>query len=148
MMSNISFQVIPFAFIFIILLFFLASKKNFKKEPDNKKVVPNENFDEHRVFFENAEKKLLALKELYKQDLIDLNVYIKKTELVASSINKLTGRNIQELIKLKKIDIYEQLKDDISKKVKSISSKKDMGNLDQLIKDVDKKIETGLNYER
>jgi hypothetical protein len=51
MMSNISFQVIPFAFIFIILLFFLASKKNLKKEPDNKKVVPNENFDEHRVFF-------------------------------------------------------------------------------------------------
>ena len=148
MMSNISFQVIPFAFIFIILLFFLASKKNFKKEPDHKKTVPNEIFDEHIVFFENAEKKLLALKELYKQDLIDLNVYIKKTELVASSINKLTGRNIQELIKLKKIDIYEQLKDDISKKVKSIPSKKEMGNLDQLINDVDKKIETGLNYER
>ena len=63
-------------------------------------------------FFENAEKKLLALKELYKQDLIDLSLYIKKTELVASSINKLTGKNIQELIKLK-VDIYEQLKDDI-----------------------------------
>ncbi len=148
MMSNISFQVIPFAFIFIILLFFLASKKNLKKERYQKKLVLNENFDEHRVFFENAEKKLLALKELYKQDLIDLNIYIKKTELVANSINKLTGRNIQELIKLKKIDIYEQLKDDISKKVKSIPYKKDISNLDQLIKDVDKKIETGLNYER
>ena len=148
MMSNISFQVIPFAFIFVILLFFLASKKNLKKERSHKKIVPYESFDEHRVFFENAEKKLLALKELYKQDLIDLNIYIKKTELVANSINKLTGRNIQELIKLKKIDIYEQLKDDISKKVKSIPSKKDMRNLDQLIKDVDKKIETGLHYER
>ena len=99
-------------------------------------------------FFLRMQKKLLALKELYKQDLIDLNIYIKKTELVANSINKLTGRNIQELIKLKKIDIYEQLKDDISKKVKSIPSKKDMRNLDQLIKDVDKKIETGLHYER
>ena len=148
MMSNISFQVIPFAFIFIIILFFLASKKNVKEENHLKKKKTTENFDEHRVFFENAEKKLLALKELYKQDLIDLSLYIKKTELVASSINKLTGKNIQELIKLKKVDIYEQLKDDISKKVKTIPSKKDIGNLEQLIKDVDKKIETGLNYER
>ena len=148
MMSNISFQVIPFAFIFIIILFFLASKKNVKEENHLKKKKSTENFDEHRVFFENAEKKLLALKELYKQDLIDLSMYIKKTELVASSINKLTGKNVQELIKLKKVDIYEQLKDDISKKVKTIPSKKDMGNLDQLIKDVDKKIQTGLNYER
>ena len=148
MMSNISFQVIPFAFIFIIILFFLASKKNVKEETHFKKKKSTENFDEHRVFFENAEKKLLALKELYKQDLIDLSLYIKKTELVASSINKLTGKNIQELIKLKKVDIYEQLKDDISKKVKTIPSKKDIGNLEQLIKDVDKKIETGLNYER
>ena len=146
-MSNVSFQVIPFAFIFIIILFFLASKKNVKEENHLKKKT-TENFDEHRVFFENAEKKLLALKELYKQDLIDLSMYIKKTELVASSINKLTGKNIQELIKLKKVDIYEQLKDDISKKVKTIPSKKDIGNLEQLIKDVDKKIETGLNYER
>ena len=148
MMSNISFQVIPFAFIFIIILFFLASKKNVKEETHLKKKKSTENFDEHRVFFENAEKKLLALKELYKQDLIDLSMYINKTELVASSINKLTGKNIQELIKLKKVDIYEQLKDDISKKVKTIPSKKDIGNLEQLIKDVDKKIETGLNYER
>ena len=37
MMSNISFQVIPFAFIFVILLFFLASKKNLKKEWSQKK---------------------------------------------------------------------------------------------------------------
>ena len=36
----------------------------------------------------------------------------------------------------------------IFKKVKTIPSKKDIGNLEQLIKDVDKKIETGLNYER
>ena len=37
MMSNISFQVIPFAFIFIIILFFLASKKNVKEETHLKK---------------------------------------------------------------------------------------------------------------
>ena len=37
MMSNISYQVIPFAFIFIIILFFLASKKMLKKKNHLKK---------------------------------------------------------------------------------------------------------------
>ncbi len=147
-MSNISFQVIPFAFLFIILLFFLSLKKNLKKETPKQINLNNENFDEHKVFFEDAEKKLIALKELYKQELIDVNVYVKKTQLVAESINKLTGKNIQELIQLKKNDIYTELKNDISRKVKNIPEKKSSRDLDKLISDVDKKIELGLNYER
>ena len=31
-MSNITFQIIPFAFIFIVILFFLAKKKNKKTD--------------------------------------------------------------------------------------------------------------------
>ena len=106
-MSNISFQVIPFAFLFIIILLFLSLKKNLKKDIPKQINLKNENFDEHKVFFEDAEKKLIALKELYKQELIDVNVYVKKTQLVAESINKLTGKNVQELIQLKKNDIYK-----------------------------------------
>ena len=147
-MSNISFQVIPFAFLFIIVLFFLSLKKNFKKDIPKQINLKNENFDEHKVFFEDAEKKLIALKELYKQELIDLNVYVKKTKLVAESINKLTGKNVQELIHLKKNDIYKELKNDINKKIKNIPEKNSSRDLDKLISNVDKKIELGLNYER
>jgi len=39
-MSNISFQIIPFAFIFVVILFFLAKKKNKKKEEIITKEIP------------------------------------------------------------------------------------------------------------
>ena len=51
---------------------------------------------------QSAEKKLLALRELYKQDLIDVNVYINKTELIAKSIVKVTGKDVSELTNEKK----------------------------------------------
>ena len=53
-------------------------------------------------FLQSAEKKLLALRELYKQDLIEANVYVKKTELIAHSIIKVTGKDVSELITEKK----------------------------------------------
>ena len=147
-MSNITFQIIPFAFIFIVILFFLAKKKNKKKEIIVHKEMPLIDYGEHKEFFENAEKKLVALRELYRQELIDLNVYVKKTELVAKSISKLTGKNVKELVETKNDHIYNQLKNDISEKIEKIPLKKDIGDLDKLISDVDKKIEKGLNYER
>ena len=147
-MSNITFQIIPFAFIFIVILFFLAKKKNRKKEIISNNETPSINYGEHKEFFENAEKKLVALRELYRQELIDLNVYVKKTELVAQSISKLTGKNVKELVEIKNDDIYKRLKNDISQKIEKIPLKKDIGDLDKLISDVDKKIEMGLNYER
>ena len=77
-MSNISFQIIPFAFIFVVVLFFLAKKKNKKKEVITTKEMPLIDYVEHAEFFEDAEKKLIALKELYRQELIDKNMYVKK----------------------------------------------------------------------
>ena len=147
-MSNISFQIIPFAFIFVVILFFLAKKKNKKKEVIITKEMPLIDYVEHTEFFENAEKKLIALKELYRQDLIDKNMYVKKTELVAQSISKLTGKNVRELVKTKDEHIYKRLKNNISEKIEKIPSKKHIGDLDKLISDVDKKIKMGLNYER
>ena len=146
-MSNITFQIIPFAFIFVIILFFLAKKKN-KKEIIVTKEIPLTDYGEHKEFFENAEKKLIALRELYRQELIDINMYVKKTELVAQSISKLTGKNVKELVETKNDHIYKRLKNDISKKIEKIPSKKHIGDLDKLISDVDKRIEMGLNYER
>ena len=147
-MSNITFQIIPFAFIFVVILFFLAKKKNIKKEIIVQKDVPLNDYGEHKEFFENAEKKLVALRELYRQELIDIDIYVKKTELVAQSISKLTGKNVKELVETKNDHIYKRLKSDISKKIEKIPSKKSIRDLDKLISDVDKRIEMGLNYER
>ena len=110
--------------------------------------MPLIDYVEHTEFFEDAEKKLIALKELYRQELIDKNMYIKKTELVAQSISKLTGKNVKELVQTKNEHIYKRLKNDISKKIQKIPSQKHIGDLDKLISDVDKRIKMGLNYER
>mgnify|MGYP001226169097 CR=1 FL=1 len=147
-MSNITYQIIPVAFLFIILLFFLSLKKgnNLKNKISETKIRVNK-YDFYK-FLESAEKKLLALRELYKQDLIDVKVYINKTELIAKSIVKVTGKDVSELINEKKKDIYAQLKSDIKHKAKTIKLDSDKKNLDKLISDVDQKIQTGLNYEQ
>ena len=133
---------------FVAILFFLAKKKNKKKEVIITKEMPLIDYVEHTEFFEDAEKKLIALKELYRKELIDKNMYIKKTELVAQSIFKLTGKNVRELVKTKDEHIYKRLKNNISEKIEKIPSKKHIGDLDKLISDVDKRIKMGLNYER
>ncbi len=147
-MSNITYQIIPVAFLFIILLFFLSLKKgnDLKNKISETKIRVNK-YDFYK-FLESAEKKLLALRELYKQDLIDVNVYINKTELIAKSIVKVTGKDVSELTNEKKKDIYAQLKSDIKHKAKTIKLDSDKKNLDKLISDVDQKIQTGLNYEQ
>ena len=71
-----------------------------------------------------------------------------KTELVAQSISKLTGKNVKELVQVKNDHIYKQLKNDINIKIEKIPLKQGIGGFDKLISDVDKRIEMGLNYER
>ena len=147
-MSNITYEIIPFAFLFVILLFLLSMKKgsNIKKKNSINFVQINK-YDFYK-FLESAEKKLLALRELYKQDLIDAKVYIDKTELIAKSIVKVTGKDVNQLIGEKENVIYSQLKNDIQHKAKTIKIDAEKKNLDKLISDVDEKIQTGLNYER
>ena len=146
-MSNITYQIIPFAFLFVILLFFLSLKKsNNLKNKNFTNTVEINKYDFFK-FLESTEKKLLALRELYKQDLIDAKVYVDKTELIAKSIVKVTGKNVNQLIIEKENSIYAQLKNDIQHKAKSIKTNADKKNLDKLISDVDEKIQTGLKYE-
>ena len=146
-MSNITYQIIPFAFLFVILLFFLSLKKaNNLKNKNFTNTVEINKYDFFK-FLESTEKKLLALRELYKQDLIDAKVYVDKTELIAKSIVKVTGKNVSQLISEKENSIYAQLKNDIQHKAKSIKVDADKKNLDKLISDVDEKIQTGLKYE-
>ena len=133
---------------FCSYIIFSRKKTNKKKEVIITKEMPLIDYVEHTEFFEDAEKKLIALKELYRQELIDKNMYVKKTELIAQSILKLTGKNVRELVETKDEHIYKRLKNNISEKIEKIPSKKHIGDLDKLISDVDKKIKMGLNYER
>ena len=148
MMSNFTYQIIPVAFLFILLLLFLGLKKNkiTKSLPLDDKFTPNK-YD-FINFLESTEKKLLALRELYKQDLIDAKIYIKKTEIVAESIKKVTGKNVSEMISDKRNNIYSQLKSDISAKAKTIQKTSGNNDLDKLISDVDQKIRMGFDNER
>jgi len=148
MMSNFTYQIIPVAFLFILLLLFLGLKKNkvTKNLPLNDKFKLNQ-YD-FINFLESTEKKLLALRELYKQDLIDAKIYIKKTEIVAESIEKVTGKNVSEMISDKRNNIYSQLKSDISAKAKTIQKTSGNNDLDKLISDVDQKIRMGFDNER
>jgi hypothetical protein len=147
-MSNFTYQIIPVAFLFILLLLFLGLKKNkvTKSLPLDDKFTPNQ-YD-FINFLESTEKKLLALRELYKQDLIDAKIYIKKTEIVAESIKKVTGKNVSEMISDKRNNIYSQLKSDISAKAKTIQKTSGNNDLDKLISDVDQKIRMGFDNER
>ena len=148
MMSNFTYQIIPVAFLFILLLLFLGLKKNkvTKNLPLNDKFKLNQ-YD-FINFLESTEKKLLALRELYKQDLIDAKIYIKKTEIVAESIEKVTGKNVSEMISDKRNNIYSQLKSDISAKARKIQKTSQNNDLDKLISDVDQKIRMGFDNER
>ena len=96
------------------------------------------------IFWNLQKKTLLALRELYKQDLIDAKIYIKKTEIVAESIEKVTGKNVSEMISDKRNNIYSQLKSDISAKARKIQKTSENNDLDKLISDVDQKIKMGV----
>ena len=144
-MSNISFQVIPFAFLFILLIFLTAIKRNVPKKQI--KIEKEDNLDDFEDFLEDSEKKLLALRELYRQELINLDVYSNKTKNIANRIIKKIGKDINELAYDKNKQIYNQLRNDIKIKANNISDKKSEKNIDSLISAVDKRIESGLNYD-
>ena len=77
-MSVIPNEIIPYAFVFILLILLALKKtKNSAKLFDAEKKL--EVFDDDKkIILEAAEQKLLALKDLYLQELIDVKVYVKK----------------------------------------------------------------------
>ena len=146
-MSNISYQIVPFAFLFILLLLFTGMKNKKTKISKVSKTTEKPNLKEYEIFLLNSEKKLIALRELYRQDLIDLNVYVSKTKTVANSIAKTIGKDITALSGNLNIEIHKQLRNNIRVKAKSISTKDSEKNIDNLINAVDKRIESGLKYD-
>ena len=103
--------------------------------------------DEKKKILEMAEQKLLALKDLYRQELIDVKLYIKKTELVASNLRNDMGENMLEINELQKTIVYSDLRKEIKKKIDYQNPIESKTNIDKLILAVDKKINIGEIHE-
>ncbi len=146
-MIEIPHDIIPYAFIFIFLIFIVAIKK--KKKPKSADVEKSVVFDDKEKLrvLEIAEKKLVALRDLYHQELIDVKVYINKTELIASKLSNEIGNNIMDIPELQKKIIFRDLKKEIKKKIDYNDPIESKTNIDKLISAVDKKIRTGNIYE-
>ena len=143
MLDNTLNEIIPYAFFFIFIIFLLA-KKEVKQE---QRVVLTENQDDKLEVLQNAETKLIALKDLYKQELIDANIYLEKTEVVAKNISKEIGKDIMDFPKIQQKVIFNDLKKEIKKKINYGDEKNVKNNLDNLISAVDNKIKDGTLYE-
>ena len=148
MLDNTFNEIIPYAFFFIFIIFLLAKKKTTKKLKQEQKVVLIENQDDEKLqVLQNAETKLIALKDLYKQELIDANIYLEKTEVVAKNISKEIGKDIMDFPKIQQKVIFNDLKKEIKKKINYGDEKNVKNNLDNLISAVDNKIKDGTLYE-
>ncbi len=153
-MDNITLDLIPFAFIFIILVFLLAipKKKVLKKSTENNQTVNNQIEPipinkNNRELLEKAEIKLIALKDLYNQELIDASIYVTKTEVIAKNLSEEFGRNIMEFPEFQQKIIFNDLKKEISKKINTNNSKNVKNDIDNLISAVDNKIRSGAYNE-
>ena len=94
-MSSFVSEIIPFSFLFVLLILYLATKKAPKINNESDKEIIT--YKDSRVFLENAEEKLIALRDLYKQDLINSEIYLKKTDDIANSIARKIGKEISEI---------------------------------------------------
>ena len=150
-MIEIPNEIIPYALILIFLIFCLALKtsKNIQFKENELETILDLKEDDKRELLEKAESRLLALKDLYKQELIDDKIYIKKTELIASNLSNEIGKDIMEFPDLHQKIIFNDLKTEIKKKVENDKNKNVKTDIDNLISAVDKKIKHGiLNEEK
>ena len=86
-MTNFSNEIIPYFLYFILLLFYISiisKKKKENREKFNK--FSNSLVDEKKLrsFLLDSERKLKALNELYRDNLIELNLYTQKTSQIAT----------------------------------------------------------------
>ena len=149
-MTNVSNEVIPYAVYFIALIFYLASLQ--KKKKKSKKVFNMKNLrnDDKKIisFLNDSEKKLLALRDFYNQKLIDLELYMKKSDQIANVVSKVLGENILEYGKLKNNQIISEIKNGIETKLKNNKLNiKDNNldldfNLDSILVSIDNKIKS------
>ena len=128
------------AIIAIVIIFLLGSKKNKNKKPLN--LVGKDEATKIDVdALKKYEEKLIVLKDLYKQELIDSNLYKKKIELIIKRVENIYGKNFNTFPKFQQKIVMDSLKKDIKSKVRLHSDVIDEKSIDSLIDAVDKKID-------
>lgn len=149
-MNEVSSEAIPFVFYFFAIIFYIALiGKNSKKKLDKKTIQIFKNNDEKmRSFLSDSEKKLLALKDLHEQGLINIELYLKKTNQIANIVSKIIDNNIFEYARTKNDLIIDDLKKGIDKELKKkISIDQKNMDIDSLLVSVDNKIKSNLNKD-
>tara|TARA_B100001027_G_scaffold74900_1_gene51083 strand:- start:624 stop:1049 length:426 start_codon:yes stop_codon:yes gene_type:complete len=139
-MQSLALKIFPFYFLFLILLVYLSLKKSPSIKKESNKIHDTNYFLD---FVKDAEKKLIALKEMYDQNLITPQTYISKTELVALLVKRNVDISmVEKSIQTSNRDKYSEIRNSLNKKI--IREEKEIlkkSNLDSLILAVDKKIE-------
>ena len=128
------------AIIAIFVVFLLGSKKYTNKKPIE--LVDKEEAIKIDIdALEKYEEKLIVLKDLYKQELIDSNLYKKKIELIVKRVEDIYGKDFNTFPRFQQKIVMDSLKKDIKSKVKLHSEVIDEKSIDSLIDAVDKKID-------
>ena len=128
------------AIIAIFVIFLLGSKKNKNKKP-LELVGKDEAIEIDVDALKKYEEKLIVLKDLYKQELIDSNLYKKKIELIVKRVEDIYGKDFNTFPRFQQKIVMDSLKKDIKSKVRLHSEVIDEKSIDSLIDAVDKKID-------
>ena len=123
-----------------MLFFYLGLKKNKNKKP-LELVSKNEATEIDVDALKKYEEKLIVLKDLYKQELIDSNLYKKKIELIVKRVEDIYGKDFNTFPRFQQKIVMDSLKKDIKSKVRLHSDVIDEKSIDSLIDAVDKKID-------
>ena len=128
----------------ILLIILLSLRKNKDKKPLD--LVEKEKPIERNVDIEvlkKYEEILIVLKDLYKQELIDSNLYKKKIELIVKKVEVIFGKDFGSFPRFQQKIVMESLKKDIQSKVKVHSDVVGEKSIDSLIDAVDNRINRG-----
>ncbi len=140
------FEYIPFFLYFIFLIFFIAKftnpttlHKKINKSKTSEPIIFNQDIN---PFLLDAEKKLIALKELFFQELISEKVYLDKTNKIAGIVGRVIKNDIFEFAQKKNNEIVTDLKNELfSKFEKDKKFNIQEANIDELLISIDKKLE-------
>ncbi len=110
-------EIFPYFLYFLVILFYLASIRN-KEKKNIYESKSREKFLNVESFLLDAEKKLLALKELYQQELINYELYLIKSNLIGDSVKKYINYDNLQIDKYKNKRVIDDLKIELTSRIK------------------------------
>ena len=149
-MTATSNEIFPIVFYIIALIFyicFLNSKRQNTKKIFNFKKI-NINDEKIYCFLEDSEKKLQALKELYFQELISKELYLKNTNKIATNVSRNLGNKIFNYKHLNNNKVYNEIRNGIETEIKKTDLNLKANNInidvniDSLLTSIDDKIKS------